>query len=253
MIVREKPDSYVLIKQHDHGLAAGEFARHWARGPRPLESALYAIAHHDVAWQGPDARVRWNEETGRPYSFADYPPEPKVRAYDDGLDWLEERDPYAACLCSMHYETLMRRFGGSEVEERFADAESRRQEKLRAGMSEEELQSLGYSLRLLRLCDGLSLFICLSPGVAAAGVMAIEVGLVGVIYPNRVEVGQCDSKRRYHLTFVQALGEVHIGEHRQRLRCLPAPDEFPVVHCVIAAGASVGEALGLLLISAGQR
>jgi hypothetical protein len=165
VIVREKPDSYVLVKQHDHGLAAGEFARHWARGPRPLESALYAIAHHDVAWQGPDARVRWNEETGRPYSFVDYPPEPKVRAYAEGLDWLEERDPYAACLCSMHYETLLRRFGSSEAEERFADAESRRQEKLRAGMSEEELESLGYNLRLLRLCDGLSLFVCLNaPG-----------------------------------------------------------------------------------------
>jgi Protein of unknown function (DUF3891) len=165
VIVREKPDAYVLVKQHDHGLAAGEFAKHWARGPRPLESALYAIAHHDVAWQGPDARVRWNEETDRPYSFADYPPGPKVRAYAEGLDWLEERDPYAACLCSMHYETLMRRFGSSEVEERFADAESRRQEKLRAGLSEEELESLEYSLRFLRLCDGLSLFVCLNePG-----------------------------------------------------------------------------------------
>jgi hypothetical protein len=165
VIVRENPDSYVLIKQHDHGLAAGEFAKHWARGPRLLESALYAIAHHDVAWQGPDARVRWNEETGRPYSFANYPPEPKVRAYAEGLDWLEERDPYAACLSSMHYETLMRRFGSSEAEERFADAESRRQERLRAGMSEEELESLEYNLRLLRLCDGLSLFVCLNePG-----------------------------------------------------------------------------------------
>lgn len=165
MIVREKPDSYVLIKQHDHALAAGELAKHWARRPRPLESTLYAVAHHDVAWQGPDARVRWSEETGRPYSFADYPPEPKVRAYAEGLDWLEERDPYAACLCSMHYETLMRRFGESETEERFADAESRRQEKLRAGMSEEELENLEYNLHLLRLCDGLSLFVCLNePG-----------------------------------------------------------------------------------------
>jgi hypothetical protein len=165
VIVREKPDSYVLIKQHDHALAAGELAKHWARRPRPLESTLYAVAHHDVAWQGPDARVRWNEETGRPYSFADYPPEPKVRAYAEGLDWLEERDPYAACLCSMHYETLVRRFGSSEAEERFADAESRRQEKLRAGMSEEELENLEYNLRLLRLCDGLSLFVCLNePG-----------------------------------------------------------------------------------------
>jgi hypothetical protein len=165
VIVREKLDSYVLVKQHDHALAAGEFAKHWAKRPRPLESTLYAIAHHDVAWQGPDARVRWNEETGRPYSFADYPPELKVRAYAEGLDWLEERDPYAACLCSMHYETLVRRFGSSEEEERFADAESRRQEKLRAGMSEEELENLEYNLRLLRLCDGLSLFICLNePG-----------------------------------------------------------------------------------------
>lgn len=165
MIVREKPDSYVLVKQHDHALAAGELAKHWARRPRPLESTLYAVAHHDVAWQGPDARVRWSEETGRPYSFADYPPEPKVRAYAEGLDWLEERDPYAACLCSMHYETLVRRFGSSEAEERFADAESRRQEKLRAGMSEEELENLEYNLHLLRLCDGLSLFVCLNePG-----------------------------------------------------------------------------------------
>ena len=165
MIVRETPDSYLLVKQHDHALASGEFARHWAREPRPLESTLYAIAHHDVAWQGPDASVSWNEETGRPYSFTDYPPELKVRAYSEGLDWLEERDPYAACLCSMHYETLVRRFGESEAEVRFADAESRRQARLRAAMSGEELENLGYNLGLLRLCDGLSLFVCLNePG-----------------------------------------------------------------------------------------
>ncbi|MCA1688148.1 MAG: DUF3891 family protein [Actinobacteria bacterium] len=165
MILRERSDSYVLIKQHDHALASGEFAKHWARKPRPLEPTLYAIAHHDAAWQGPDASVQWNEDTGRPYSFVDYPPEPKVRAYAEGLDRLEERVPYAACLCSMHYETLVRRFGRSEAEERFADAESRRQAKLRAGMSEEELENLDYNLRLLRLCDGLSLFVCLNePG-----------------------------------------------------------------------------------------
>jgi len=165
VIVREKPDSYVLIKQHDHALAAGELAKHWARRPRPLESTLYAIAQHDVAWQGPDSSVRWNEETGRPYSFADYPAELKVRAYSEGLDWLEERDPYAACLCSMHYETLVRRFGGSEAEEGFAETEARRQARLRAGISAEELSNLEHNLGLLRLCDSLSLFVCLNePG-----------------------------------------------------------------------------------------
>src|SRR3712207_1515153 len=165
MIVRERPDSFVLIKQHDHALASGEFAKHWARKPLPLESTLYAIAHHDVAWQGPDASVRWNEETGRPYSFVDYPAESKVRAYSEGLGWLEERDPYAACLCSMHYETLMRRFGEGETEERFVDAESLRQAGLRSGMNEEELENLEYTLNFLRRCDGLPLFVCLNdPG-----------------------------------------------------------------------------------------
>ena len=165
MIVRETPDSFVLVKQHDHALASGEFARRWADEPRPLESTLYAIAHHDVAWRGPDAEVRWNEETGRPYSFVDYPPELKVRAYAEGLAWVEERDPYAACLCSMHYETLLRRFGGSEAEARFVEDEARRQERLRAGMGEEELGNLERNLNLLRLCDGLSLFVCLNePG-----------------------------------------------------------------------------------------
>ena len=166
MIVRKRRDSYLLVKQHDHALVSGEFAKPWARKPRPLDSTLYAIAHHDVAWKGPDASVHWNEETGRPYSFTDYPTEPKVLAYSEGLDWLEERDAYAACLCSMHYETLVRRLGrSSEAEERFADAESGRQARLRAEMSGEELENLEYNLGLLRLCDGLSLFVCLNePG-----------------------------------------------------------------------------------------
>ncbi len=164
MIVREKPGSFLLVKQHDHALASGEFARHWAREPWPLDSTLYAIANHDVAWQGPDASVRWNEEAGRPYSFMDYPSEPKIQAYTAGLDLLEARDAYAACLCSMHYETLVRRFG-NEAELPFAEAESRRQDRLRDTMSGEEVGSLEHNLRFLKLCDGLSLFVCLNePG-----------------------------------------------------------------------------------------
>ena len=164
MIVRDNPDSFLLIKQHDHALASGEFARHWAREPRPLGSTLYAVAQHDVAWQGPDAAVRWNEEAGRPYSFMDYPSEPKVRAYAAGLDVLESEDPYASCLCSMHYETLMRG-SRNEAEARFGETELARQSRLKVAMSKEELENLEYNLRFLKLCDGLSLFVCLNePG-----------------------------------------------------------------------------------------
>ncbi|CAN5149377.1 DUF3891 family protein [soil metagenome] len=164
MIVREKSGSFVLVKQHDHALASGKLARYWAERPWPYGPTLYAISHHDVAWKELDETVRWNEETGRPYSFMDYPSGPKVRAYAAGVDFVEAHDPYAGCLCSMHYETITR---GSEyeIETRFARAEARRQERLREEMSGEELRSLEHNLGLLKLCDGLSLFVCLNePG-----------------------------------------------------------------------------------------
>ena len=165
MIVRELQDSFVLIRQHDHALASGEFARRWRNPPRPRDSTLFAVAQHDAAWKGPDASVSWNEERDRPYSFQDYPVEAKVRAYAEGLDRLEEQDAYAACLCSMHYETLVRRFGRTGAEARFVEAQAGRQERLRAGLSDEEIGNLDRNLRFLRLCDGLSLFVCLNePG-----------------------------------------------------------------------------------------
>lgn len=154
----------MLIKQHDHGLISGEFARHWAEGPRPLRSTLYAVANHDVGWQGLDAFVLWNEESGKPYSFANYPRRPKLWAYKRGLDLLEARSPYAACLCSMHYAAFM---SGSrnEAEVRFRESEVARQGKIKNAMTEEESSNLEHNFRLLRLCDDLSLFVCLNePG-----------------------------------------------------------------------------------------
>ncbi|MGI8909902.1 MAG: DUF3891 family protein [Rubrobacteraceae bacterium] len=165
MIVRERPDSFVLVRQHDHALASGELARYWAERPRPYEPAVFAVTNHDVAWKGPDSSVRWNEDAHRPYSFVDYPAEEKAAAYTRGLDWLESEDAYAACLCSMHYERLMREFGRSGADARFAGAESRRQGRLRQDIGREELDNLERNLGLLRLCDGLSLFVCLNePG-----------------------------------------------------------------------------------------
>ena len=165
MIVRETPGSFVLVRQHDHALASGMFAEHWAEAPRPYRSTLYAVANHDVAWRDLDREVRWNEETGRPYAFTDYPPEPKVAAYARGIDLVESTDPYAACLCSMHYEKLVREFGRSADERRFVEAEGRRQARLKGDMDEEDARNLDRNLDFLRLCDGLSLFVCLNePG-----------------------------------------------------------------------------------------
>ena len=164
MIVRERPDSYVLIGQHDHGRVSGEFARHWRERPIPLEPTLYAIANHDVAWQRLDKSLRWNETTGRPYSFVDYPVEPKMEAYKEGLDLLEAQGPYAACLCSMHYASFVRGARGA-AEVGFKEGEDRRQERLKRAMSTLELENLERNFRLLQTCDDLSLFVCLNePG-----------------------------------------------------------------------------------------
>jgi hypothetical protein len=162
MIVRERPDSYVLIKQHDHGLISGEFARHWTEQPRPLEPTLYAIMEHDIGWRSLDSSVRWNEGSGKPYSFANYPTEPKLRAYKEGLNFLEARSPYAACLCSMHYASLV---GDSEEEARFRKSEAVRRRKIENMMNKEESANLEHNFHLLQLCDDLSLFVCLNePG-----------------------------------------------------------------------------------------
>lgn len=166
MIVRELADSFVLVEQHEHALVSGRFARRWAEEPVPLEPTFYAVENHDVAWRGPDREVLWNEASGRPYSFLDYPLESKLAAQRRGIDLVEDHDPYAACLCSMHYARFL---VGSEnpPEVEFREREAVRQERLREGMSGEDLGNLERNFRFLRLCDGLSLFLFLyAPGRA---------------------------------------------------------------------------------------
>jgi len=166
MIVRERADSFVLVDQHEHGLVSGEFARRWAERPVPLEPTLFAVENHDVAWRGPDREVLWNEASGRPYSFLDYPLAPKLAAQRRGIEAVEGHDPYAGCLCSMHYARFM---ADSEqpVAVEFVEGETARQERLRRGMSRDALGNLERNFRFLRLCDGLSLYLFLyGPGEA---------------------------------------------------------------------------------------
>lgn len=164
MIVRERADSFVLVEQHEHALVSGEFARRWVEEPVPVGPTLYAVENHDVGWQEPDSEVLWNEASGRPHSFVDYPLGPKLEAWRRGIERIEAREAYAGCLCSMHYaQFLIGSEAPTEVE--FREREAARQERLRLGMSQTELENLGRNFRLLRLCDGLSLYLFLyGPG-----------------------------------------------------------------------------------------
>jgi hypothetical protein len=141
MIVRERSDYFLLFGQHDHALMAGEFARRWVRGPEPFESTVYATTNHDLAWREPDREVLWNEEKDKPYSFMDYPLRLKLSAHKWGVDQVETHDPYAGCLCSMHYARFLL---DAECQEEvvFRDGEFERQRRLEEGMSEVERENL---------------------------------------------------------------------------------------------------------------
>jgi hypothetical protein len=154
----------LLFEQHEHALVAGEFALRWRERPQPLESTVYAVANHDLAWRELDREVLWNQENDRPYSFVDYPLDLKLPAQRKGIDLVEEYDPCAGCLCSMHYARfLLDSVRPEEVE--FREGEMERQGSLEERMSEEELENLERNFRFLRLCDGLPLFLCLNePG-----------------------------------------------------------------------------------------
>jgi len=164
MIVRGRQDYFLLFGQHEHALMAGELARRWGEGPRPFESTVYAVVNHDLAWREPDREVLWNEAKDRPYSFMDYPLHLKLPAQKWGIDQVEDHDPYAGCLCSMHYARfLLDAERPEEIE--FRDCEFERQARLKEGMTGEELENLERNFRFLRLCDGISLFLCLNePG-----------------------------------------------------------------------------------------
>lgn len=164
MIVRKLEDSFLLIRQHDHGQISGEFARHWDAEKIPAGPTLFAITNHDVGWQELDGEVRFNPETGEPYSFIDYPLEAKLRAYKHGLDQLEVQEPYASYLCSMHYSSFVRN-SSEPVAVDFKEREAGRRVRIEDRIPQEWLENAEYNFRLLQLCDDFSLFVCLNePG-----------------------------------------------------------------------------------------
>lgn len=164
MLVRVRQGGYALVEQYEHGLISGELASRWSWEPNPSDSALYAISEHDLAWKELDAEVLWSPETGEPYNFFEYPVEPRLAAYRRGIDAVETRDAYAGLLCSLHYESFVRDATGA-AEASFRAAERERQSRLLFTISEAERERMDGELSLLRICDDLSLFVCLNePG-----------------------------------------------------------------------------------------
>jgi hypothetical protein len=164
MIVRRRGNQFVLINQHQHGLMSGVFAENLEQTIRPWEETLYAISHHDVGWEKLDKQILWDEETNQPYSFMDYPLEPKVNAYSDGIAAIDAHSIYAGYLCSKQCSYLLEKTD-HQLAKNFLEKEQTRRQRMRKYLSLDEKQYLLDNFRLLRFCDDLSLSLCLNePG-----------------------------------------------------------------------------------------
>lgn len=172
MIIFEREESYIIVAQNDHAKVSKEIAENckddYFFSEKRKKEVILAIQEHDRGWIDPDASPIWNDKTGEPYSFIDYPTDLKTFFYKKGLDEVEEMSKYAALLCSLHYASFVQDAEESTVQE-FWNGEKQRQDRLSRELGfegdEDKKKTMMYHLDLLKFSDFISLFICLhEPG-----------------------------------------------------------------------------------------
>lgn len=170
MIVHERDNDFIMIKQHDHAKISGEIVLNWKKNfflrSKLREEADWAIAQHDRAWIPLDEHPLWDDENGRPFSFIDYPLEEKLAAYQRGIEEIASRSLYAGMLCSMHYQSFFSNKAEITLIQRFISEENERQKNLFEDMETDVPYDI-YQLhfRRLQFCDDLSLYVCMQePG-----------------------------------------------------------------------------------------
>lgn len=186
MIVREMADGRVIaLGQEDHADVAAQCAAHWGNERfdrlRPYETMVFATIYHDSHHRELEAQVPVNQAAGRPSAFRERgsrvdPKGPITR----NVDWIRERNPYAAVVVSMHQSGLAQgRYGTVSNGQRGAAALAPREvppdRKLlvdeleaiqRRDMQELRLteqaanRELWFNYRMLQVFDLLSLHLC---------------------------------------------------------------------------------------------
>ncbi len=169
MIIREHNNTYIMIEQTHHAHISGELAKQWRddlfKGNAMRESVIYAIANHDLGWNGLDQTPFWNDLKNAPYDFRTFPMIPKFVFYKDGIDAVEAVDLYAGLLCSRHYMQLNLRNKHIEAASLFIEGEQKRQESIIEKLSGFNTELYDFHYTLLAILDNFSLYLCLNePG-----------------------------------------------------------------------------------------
>lgn len=167
MIIREHTNEFVMIKQHDHAQISKQLYEYLSEPFLPdltyRSSVSEAIRQHDVGWIPFDETPFWNDQTNKPYSFTDFPTEPKTVLYEHGINEVETYDQYAALLCSEHYLRFLEK-STNQAAKTFVQKEQARQTRL---LNQLDIEGNNWKTHYdyLRFFDQLSLFICLNePG-----------------------------------------------------------------------------------------
>ncbi|GAA4399406.1 DUF3891 family protein [Nibrella viscosa] len=161
-----------MVQQPDHADLSGQIADTW-RDPYFHSSphcndTIRAVYAHDDSWIPADQTPFWNDVQGEPFTFIQYPSALKTVLYTNGINTLEQENPYSALLVSLHYSSFMNK--QVEAENSFLRHEEARQHRLKheLGIRNEEQQALlYYQFDFLQFCDNLSLYLCLNkPGTS---------------------------------------------------------------------------------------
>ncbi len=106
MIIQEQGDQLILIRQTDHAMLSGFFARALGNKvfsrPEPFESFCLAAAEHDNGWNEWELLPQIDSKTFTPYNFMSIPTEDHVALYQRGIERVVRVDRYAGLLVSMH-------------------------------------------------------------------------------------------------------------------------------------------------------
>jgi hypothetical protein len=188
MIIQELGDQLILIRQTDHAVLSGYFARALGNQrfgrPEPYESFCLAAAEHDNGWNEWELLPQIDPKTFTPYNFMSIPTEEHIALYQRGIERVVRADRYAGLLVSMHCAGLydktratMPGFSAKYVRsnetpivndflQRLRLQQLRLKVDLRADALTKDFatdQALQANLQRLEALDRLSLYFCLAP------------------------------------------------------------------------------------------
>jgi len=188
MIIQEQGDQFILIRQTDHAMLSGFFARALGNKvfsrPEPFESFCLAATEHDNGWNESELLPQIDPKTFTPYNFMSIPTEEHIALYQRGIERVVRVDHYAGLLVSMHCAGLYDRtratmpgFSAKYVRSNethlvtdFLQRLRLQQLRLKVDLRADPLlkaysddHSLQANLQRLEALDRLSLYFCLAP------------------------------------------------------------------------------------------